>query len=185
MVGLSSLYNFWKQKLCGVNFSQVWTRLSQLAYCWNGTFPGVSFSQAERPVDNRKLPWTLILCRMDQSTPCAQVTDKHRSCDTSSRAALHRLQLVPEPVLPPLRPIIRAVISFCQHHRNTETPPAPTHPSARPANTLSHKHTQGLSVCLLSKHPSHTQVIDFYSSCNLLDGWKKVSQSLHTVMHSV
>lgn len=73
--------------------------------------------------------------------------------------------------------IIRAVINFCQHHRNTKTPPAPIHP----ANTLLHKHTQGLSVCLLSKHPSHTQVIDFYSRCNLLDGQKKVSQSLHTV----
>lgn len=68
--------------------------------------------------------------------------------------------------------IIRAVINSCQLHRNTKAPPAPTHAANNP--------------CVFwANNPRHTQVIDFYSSCNLLDGQKKVSQSLHTVMHSV
>lgn len=113
--------------------------------------------------------------------------DKHRNCDISSQAALHLLQLVPDTVLPspPPPPIIRAVINFCQHHGNTKTPPAPNQPPIHLPCTQPHKHTRELSVCLLSKHPCHTQVIDFYSSCNLLHGQKKVSQSLQSVIHNV
>lgn len=120
---------------------------------------------------------------MDQSTPSAQVMDKHRSCDTSRRAAPHRVQLVPDTALPPLPPQSLGQLSTSVSTIETQRHPR-THPHA--LQTLCHrKHTQGPSMCLLSKHPGHTQVIDFYSSCNLLDGQKKVSQSLHTVMHSV
>lgn len=63
--------------------------------------------------------------------------------------------------------IIRAVINSCQRHRNKKGTTVPIHPAKHPhvvwANTR------------------HTQVIDFNSSCNLLNGQKKVSRSLHTL----
>ena len=116
---------------------------------------------------------------MDQSTPCAEVRDKHRSCDTSSQAALCRLRaVVPDTPRPPPRPQLLEQLSTSVS--TMETDKTPQCPSARPANTRTHKHTQGPPMCLLSKHPRHTQLIDFYSSCNLLDGQNKVSQSLQT-----
>lgn len=120
---------------------------------------------------------------MDQSTPCAQVMDKHRSGDTSSQAALRRLQLIPDFTLPPSPP--KSLEQLSASVSAAETQRHPQHPAAFPANTfVTQTNTQAPASCLLSKHPSHTQVIDFYSSRNLLPvGWTEESKSIFTHRH--
>lgn len=131
----------------------------------HSSFFSVSFSGAEWPVHTRKLCWTLILCRMDPSTPCAQVMDKHRSCDTSSQAALALSAASPWLcAASTTATIIRAVINSCQLHRNTKTP---RHPYNCPANNVIQTQTRTMHTYLLSKHLSHSQVIDFYSACGM------------------
>lgn len=143
-------------------------RWSQLAYCEDGTFCGVSFSNGKQPFHSRKLPWTLILRRTDQSTPRAQVTDKHKSCDTSSRAARFCRSSAGDTALPLLLQSLERLSTPVSTIETKRHPQHPIHPANDPrvfwANT------------------QHTQVIDFNSSCNLLNGQKK-SKSIFTHPH--